>query len=272
MNNNNNISNNKISNNNNNLTYTAIISNSIPLICTGHERPVPHLSYSSDLIVKNKSSVDIEKKVTELNIKDTEKSEDKIDIIPFLLVSACLDGRPMLRNGQTGDWIGTFIGHKGAVWSATLNDLSTLCATSSADYTVKIWDTITGENTITFEHGKVVKTAEFSKVNSSTLATGGFEKLIRIYDIEKHDTQPTILEGHTDTIKTICWLSAFEFISGSADNTLKKWDLRVNKKEVMSITTTGAITSIEVSRNGKQITTSAGSQVTFYDTNTLVNI
>jgi len=36
----------------------------------------------------------------------------------------------------------------------------------------------------------------------------------------------------------------------------------------MSITTTGAITSIEVSRNGKQITTSAGSQVTFYDTNT----
>jgi len=55
----------------------------IPITCSGHTRPVVDLRFS--------------------------------DITPYsyFLISACKDGLPMLRDGDTGDWVGTFDGHKG---------------------------------------------------------------------------------------------------------------------------------------------------------------
>ena len=55
-----------------------------PLTCSGHARPVVFLAFS------------------------------EIDSHGICYsTSACKDGKPMLRQGNTGDWIGTFEGHKG---------------------------------------------------------------------------------------------------------------------------------------------------------------
>lgn len=75
-----------------------------PLLCSGHTRPVVHLQFSNLL-------------------------EDGT----YMLISACKDGNPMLRS-WLGDWIGTFIGHKGAVWSTKVSLDTSRAATGGADY------------------------------------------------------------------------------------------------------------------------------------------
>jgi len=207
-----------------------------PLICSGHSRPVPDFAYSP--------------------IIDAEEG--------FFLVSACLDGKPMLRRGETGDWIGTFIGHKGAVWSAHINNNGSMVVTGSADYTAKVWDSVNGKELHSFNHTRIVKSTHFSQ-DGKRILTGGQDKTLRIYDLTKPEAEPLSLEGHTQPVKIALWSKDDStIISGGQDSVLRVWDVRT-LKEVISRPLKSAITSIEISLNSRHISTTAGKEVIFWD-------
>ncbi|CAM9731568.1 unnamed protein product, partial [Sphacelaria rigidula] len=95
----------------------------------------------------------------------------------------------MIRNGSTGNWIGTFVGHKGAVWGVALDDSGLLAATASADFSARLWDAVTGNQIHEFVHKHIVKSVHFA-ADRSKLATAGHEGTLRIFDVASPGSPP----------------------------------------------------------------------------------
>lgn len=208
-----------------------------PLVCHGHSRPVVDLSYSP--------------------------------ITPdgFFLISASKDSTPMLRNGETGDWIGTFEGHKGAVWSCCLDKHALRAASASADFSAKLWDALTGDVLHSFDHKHIVRACAFSE-DTNLLLTGGFEKILRIFDLNRPDAPPREIDSSPGSVRTVAWLHSDQTILSSSGDAggLRLWDVR-SGKVVQILETKFPVTSAEVSQDGRYITTADGSSVKFWDAN-----
>ncbi|KAI3786037.1 hypothetical protein L1987_45164 [Smallanthus sonchifolius] len=209
----------------------------VPLVCHGHSRPVVDLFYSP--------------------------------ITPdgFFLISASKDSTPMLRNGETGDWIGTFEGHKGAVWSCCLDTNALRAASASADFTAKLWDALTGDVLHSFDHKHIVRACSFSE-DTHFLLTGGFEKLLRIFDLNRPDAPPREVEHSPGSVRTVAWLHSDQTILSSCSDSggVRLWDVRSGEM-VRTLETKSSVTSAEVSKDGRYITTADGSSVKFWDAN-----
>ncbi|KAE8736093.1 pentatricopeptide repeat-containing protein [Hibiscus syriacus] len=209
----------------------------VPLVCHGHSRPVVDLFYSP--------------------------------VTPdgFFLISASKDSSPMLRNGETGDWIGTFEGHKGAVWSVCLDTNALRAASASADFSAKVWDALTGDVLHSFEHKHIVRACAFSE-DTQLLLTGGVEKVLRIYDLNRPDAPPREVDKSPGSVRTVTWMHSDQTILSSCTDMggVRLWDVR-SGKIVQTLETKSSVTSAEVSQDGRYITTADGSTVKFWDAN-----
>ncbi|KAF7440808.1 hypothetical protein PC9H_001156 [Pleurotus ostreatus] len=209
---------------------------STPLVAPGHTRPVTHLSFSPIL-----------------------------DDSSYLLISSCKDGNPMLRE-WTGDWIGTFLGHKGAVWSSKLSLDSSRAASGSADFTAKVWDTFSGKQLHSFPHNHIVRTVALSPT-SQHLLTGGQEKKVRIFDVGRPDADPDfLLDGgtlsHDGMVKSVVWVGDHTGISAGEDGYIKWWDLR-SRTLTTKLNFPQAITSMEYSAPTQRLVVCSGKTVAF---------
>jgi serine-threonine kinase receptor-associated protein len=174
-------------------------------------------------------------------------------------VSACLDKLPMIRDAKTGDWVGTFEGHKGAVWAAKLNADASKVATGSADFTARLWDATNGESLHTWEHRHIVKTVDMD-ARARRLATGGKEKLVRIFDLERPDADAITYE-QPDAIRKVLWDPEQNCVAVGLENgSLRLVDTRDGGKAAREVSLGAAVMDIEYGKEGV-LTVAAGKSV-----------
>eukprot|EP01039_Chlorochromonas_danica_P002297 gene2297-2516_t len=149
-----------------------------------------------------------------------------------LLFSSAHDKTPQVRNGETGDWMGTFHGHKGAVFSIKIDAATrSLAATASGDFSAKLWCAHTGKELFQFQHKHVVKTIGFS-LDTLKIATGCNDGYVRIFDTCQPSQSAVafqiVTNSATDGVTKLSWSTVDSnlLVLGRRAGTIEKWDIR----------------------------------------------
>lgn len=114
----------------------------------------------------------------------------------------------------------------------------------------------------------MVKDCIFSP-DESKIVSGGFEKMLRVWDIENSDKPINILNKQDKQIKHIVWNKLHDDVvisSSGEDNILYSWDIRsnesVNKYKLENVKNE-PITSMSITKDFAFIIITTKSHVTF---------
>eukprot|EP00823_Brevimastigomonas_motovehiculus_P006903 TRINITY_DN5925_c0_g1_i1.p1 TRINITY_DN5925_c0_g1~~TRINITY_DN5925_c0_g1_i1.p1 ORF type:complete len:325 (+),score=74.68 TRINITY_DN5925_c0_g1_i1:75-1049(+) len=136
---------------------------------------------------------------------------------------------------DNGERLGTYNGHKGAVWDCDVNYSSTRLLTASADTTAKLWDMKTGKELYSFAHEAGVRSVGFAQGDHMllTVQDNQYSKTPTIFvynvtdDIKEQSDEPirSLQPSGSGKICTALWGALNQTIlSASDDGIVRLWD------------------------------------------------
>ena len=109
---------------------------------------------------------------------------------------------------------------------------------SSADKTIRVWDTNAFEVVETFKFNGIVYNHQMSKIAQKhcLIATGTEDSRVYLCDL-KSGSASHILRGHSRSVLSVAWSPRNEYllVSGSRDNKVLLWDIRKAVGSLLSL-------------------------------------
>lgn len=150
-----------------------------------------------------------------------------------LLLTTAMDKNPQVWWANSGERIGTYKGHSGAVRDIDITWDSSRVVTGSADNSAILWETSTGRELFKWHFLSPVRCVAFSP-GDSIIAIAVAKLMGQKSDIflfAHDDTKETqsnepigVLEGHEGTVVRVHWYpTGEEILTGSEDCTIRKW-------------------------------------------------
>ena len=89
----------------------------------------------------------------------------------------------------------------------------------------KVWDTYSGRALHSFPHNHIVRSVAMSP-SASHLLTGGQEKKVRIFDLERPEAEPDFLcesgsLSHDGMVKSVVWVGDHTGVTAGEDGLIK---------------------------------------------------
>ena len=152
--------------------------------------------------------------------------------------------------------IATLEGHTDLVSSVSFSPSGKILASGATDYTVRLWDVETRENTATLRHTGPVYSVSFSP-DGTTLASGSAYDTVKLWDVATR-TNIATFEGH----KSPVWSVAFSpdgttLASGGYDGTVRLWDIGTRANIATLEGHRDLVSSVSFSPNGKILVSGA---------------
>ncbi|KAI8586600.1 WD40-repeat-containing domain protein [Geranomyces variabilis] len=153
---------------------------------------------------------------------------------------------------ETGECQAVMEGHTSRIWDVATNKSGSTLASASGDGTVKLWDHKPGKIQClsTFEEScGDVYSVKFHPAGRHVVA-GGYDKTVRLYDIERGAVVKTFTGHHLSVSRNIFNPLGNLIVSGSKDNTIKFWDITSGLCIRTIASHLGEVTSVDMTSNG----------------------
>lgn len=184
-----------------------------------------------------------------------------------LLFTAAMDKAPTVWHAGTGERIGTYRGHNGAVQDIDISHDTERILTGSADNSAALWHAESATILHQWQFKSPARAVAFSPGDSYVaIATANLMNQPSNVFIFRHDrlaeeqeTEPVaVFEGHTATIVRVLWYPTAEYVLTAArDRTIRKWEMSTGKQVDHVVAHTGDIQDCQWGPDGTTMITAS---------------